>query len=272
METIKARVVTWAKNGFDIEEGIRIFLTWNKNIFYMDNVRSKPASEAVATLKSELFFKTGITVAELDAIYEAALQERQEKTDFEEKLELDPELKEKLRREEQANADRKRREVKLRDEFSFLNDKNCPEEFEEIVQEMVTNFYRYRKKHEFLFDADPTDKYACYEAAGNVVNPYLRNRLCWDELNHYKVHGKILGEHPIFKNKIRYQELKSMSTFELTTIYNNNIKRNISYNESNLKRYPDSPKISVWNENINRYRMERTWIEQILRERGEFKD
>lgn len=269
METTKNRVVTWAGRGFNIEEGIQIFLSYNHNVFYMNNVRSKPPDEALATLKTEFFFKTGVTVDEQNAIRDAAFVELEEERILEEKIYNDPDLQARIKEEQKERAEREETHVRLREEFPFLNEADCPDEFEDIVQEMVSAYYRYKKKHKLLFDSDPTDLKNCFSSARGVVEPFLQNRLCWRELNHYKLHGEILGEHALFRNKKRYQELKAMNTYELTVYATNNLKRNISYNNSNINRYPDSPKVEMWRDNVRMYELEKVWCQDILKERGE---
>lgn len=157
----------------------------------------------------------------------------------------------------------------LRKEFPFLDNKDCPDEFEDIVQEMVTGFYRYKKKHLQLHDVDPRDNTACFDASKGVVEPYLQNRECWKELNHYKTHGKVLGEHPAFARRARLQELKGMSTYDLTVMLKSNIGRNIKYNNSCLERYANSPKRAEWREKISNFEQEELWVKNILRDRGE---
>lgn len=269
MKDYKILVSDWAKNGFDLEAGISLFLSYNNNVFYMNNVRSKPYAEAIATLKSELFFKSGIRVDEQDALYAAVVSAREGKQAEEAHIASDPVLLARRQEEERTAIAKQEHRVRLRDEFSFLNRADCPDEYEDILQEMITMYYRYKKKHLLLFRVPPEDVKVCFTAGRDVVESYLRNRLCWKELNYYKVHGKVLGEHPIFTERKRKIELEGMSTVDLTLLKTNGITRNMSYYRNTLKRHPDSKKADSWRKKLLELENEREWITTILLERGE---
>jgi hypothetical protein len=55
-----------------------------------------------------------------------------------------------------------------------------------------------------------------FEIAKNTVKNFELNLEIYDELNFYKEHGKILGEHPIFADKMLKESVEGMSTVELT--------------------------------------------------------
>lgn len=101
--------------------------------------------------------------------------------------------------------------VKLRDEFPFLNDTNCPEEFYILVGKKLAHYHAYRNAHQALLvkiedpsqDASPIDltEEEITTLALSAVENFKINQAIYDELNHYKETGKVLGKHPIFAER-----------------------------------------------------------------------
>ncbi len=107
-----------------------------------------------------------------------------------------------------------RRKVRLFDQFSFLREKDCPDEFKILVSDMITAYHTYMKAQPGLHDAiTDEDRKAI---AATVKENYLENKMIWDELEHYESKKVILGEHPIFKEKAVREEIAALSTVDLT--------------------------------------------------------
>lgn len=62
---------------------------------------------------------------------------------------------------------------------------------------------------------DISDSEECANVAGELMDAYLENRVIYDELEYYKVSGKVLGKHPIFKQFKRNKEINGMTVKEL---------------------------------------------------------
>ena len=88
--------------------------------------------------------------------------------------------------------------VVLRNEFPFLSEPGCPEEFKILVADMITAHSRYMKGHDRLFEVANKDNETCFAAARETVENYIDNREMWEELEHYKKTGEILGKHRVF--------------------------------------------------------------------------
>lgn len=108
--------------------------------------------------------------------------------------------------------------AKLRDDFPFLNDADCPDELKVLVADKITAYKAYVKdqadlvKHangELDLHADTAKN-----LAAQVVENFEKNREIYEELNYYKEHGKILGNHPIFKNLTIQREVDAMTAEE----------------------------------------------------------
>jgi hypothetical protein len=123
----------------------------------------------------------------------------------------------------------------IRDEFPFLGRDDCPNELKVLVADMLTTHERYVLAHRRLFEVAHKSEDVCYDTAHELVENYLVNRQIWDELEHYKKTGKILGEHPVFAQRKRDATLKQMSAEEIEKRIKN-LKRQLKYRENRLKK------------------------------------
>ena len=112
--------------------------------------------------------------------------------------------------------------IKLRDEFPFLDDKNCPEEFYILVGKKMAHYHAYRTAHNSLLvnikdtnlDASPIamTEEEITALALSAVADFKVNQEIREELVHYQETGKILGKHPLFT------ERKLKSTIDAMTV------------------------------------------------------
>ncbi|MEI6577780.1 MAG: hypothetical protein WCO63_16525, partial [Bacteroidota bacterium] len=91
---------------------------------------------------------------------------------------------------------------------------SCPDELKILVADMFTQNDRFRDSHELLFLAETPEEESF--AAINCVEGYLANREIWLELNFFKVHGVILGDHPIFEIRQKAEVLRKCNSSELS--------------------------------------------------------
>lgn len=108
--------------------------------------------------------------------------------------------------------------LKIRDEYPFLNDENCPDVFKVLVADKITAYKKYAALHAEALEAadekDAEDK--LYELASEAVKAYQLNIDIKDELDHYRdTEGKVLGKHPKLKNLRIEQEIDEMSEADL---------------------------------------------------------
>jgi len=127
----------------------------------------------------------------------------------------------------------------LREEFAFLGEKDCPDEFKVLVADMITAHEKYIKGHELLYHVANKSNSDCFAAAELVVENYLNNRAIWAELEHYKKTGTILGLHPAFDKFRRREEIENMNAEDLLKLYRN-LPRNISRDKIKVKENRDS--------------------------------
>ncbi len=126
-----------------------------------------------------------------------------------------PIIKEKI----QATPDAKeivlqvKSEQKLRDEFPFFSQPDCPNELKILVADKITAFRAYKDSHEKLFVAGSPEQE--FNAVRDTVENFILNREIYKELNYYLEHHKILGEHKMFDRIKKTEELQAMSTEKL---------------------------------------------------------
>lgn len=234
---IKERVIQWAESGGDFSAGISLFLSWNRNVFYARNIELKGTERGMITLLSEFSSKTKIPVKDILVLISTAQENPATQSDS--VGPSHPNILETSAEEKNLLLARKnetiKRTTKLREEFPFLASKDCPDELAILVNKMLNSYDEYRLKRQELFQTDFKDAKECYRAARAVLDPYILNREIWEELNYYKIHGKILGKMPQFAARKMKEKYRAMRTAELVKISGNNIPRKMSYYKSQLR-------------------------------------
>lgn len=157
-----------------------------------------------------------------------------------------------------------RKSIKLRDEFPFLRDKDCPDALKILVADMISAFEAYHQAHEQLFGAMKPDDFA--KATEDVVENYLENRAIWDELNHYKEHKTLLGVHPIFDALNRFEEIRKMNGTELVKLIKS-LENNISRNVKLINDKPEHPQTHNRKERVEKYQQELAEVRKIVEAR-----
>jgi len=256
---IKERVEQWARSGGDFSAGLSLFLTFNRNSFYVRNIEAKGVEKGLATLVCEFANKIKVSSKEIFTLIEA----RQLANDIVITSVDSPQQKAR----EKENV-QKKKTIKLREEFPFLGKKDCPEEFAILVNKMLTAYDDYRSGRDKLYELDKNNLNECYQGARGVLDAYILNREIWEELNYYKIHRTILGKLPEFKARGIREKYGSMSTVNLSKITGNNIPRKMSYYKKQLNDKATKNKDEI------RAKMadaedELSLIKKILIERGE---
>ena len=100
---------------------------------------------------------------------------------------------------------------------------------------MLTAHDAYKEAHACLFNATTLEQ--IHQASRDTVENYLENRRIWDELNHYKAHGILLGKHPIFDWMKRLDEIRHMPTGDLVKL-KNRTSHNLICKRSMLEKGP----------------------------------
>ena len=139
--------------------------------------------------------------------------------------------------------------VVLRNEFPFLAEPGCPEEFKILVADMITAHSRYMKGHDRLFEVANKDNATCFAAARETVENYIDNREMWEELEHYKKTGEILGKHRVFTDRKMREKIVAMGEDELEKFVVN-INRRRLYREKMIAEDGNNERVFDWKKEI----------------------
>jgi len=251
---IKERVILWAQSGGDFQSGLSLFLTFNRNVYYVRNIEAKGAEKGLVTLISEFSHKSKIPAPEIWAFIKTGIPQKI--------VTVAPPRDEVQEKRLEKNT------LKLREEFPFLGRKDCPPELAILVNRMLTAYDDYRNGREKLYDLNMYDKEACYTAAREVLDAYILNRDCWEELNHYKQKGELLGNLPEFKARKLKEDYTKLSTIELYKKIKKNIPRRMAYYHQQLNDKKTKNREEIIEMMAGR-EAEIVLIKQILRDRGE---
>ncbi len=151
--------------------------------------------------------------------------------------------------------------VRIREEFPFLSSPNCPDDLKILVADMITAYENYISSHQELFDVK--DEKEAFEVADKVIENYLDNRSIWDELNHYKATGKILGKHKHFAAMKRKDELMKKSVPELIKL-KEQLEMNIWRNKKKLDEDPKPHLLKQRQDRIAGYETDLKIVKSLL--------
>jgi hypothetical protein len=276
MRSLKERVITWAESGGDLVSGISLFLSYNSNILYARNIEVKGIDRGTKTLLSEFSRKIKMNERELREMVDRSRREAYTNVlmlEYDSTVlhELDDATHGEPARQIEINElperDHKKKVFKLRDEFPFLGSADCPDILAVLVNKMLTSHDAYRRNREKLFEVDFNDSSACYDTARSVLDPYIQNREIWEELNYYKIHGKLLGNTAEFTAMNLRKKLEELSTVKLATELRSNIPRRMSYMKKQFGN-ENSDKLAI-RQKMDDIELEKQMIREILMGRGE---
>ena len=138
---------------------------------------------------------------------------------------------------------------------------DCPPELKILVADMITAYNDYIQSHESLFLAGTYDEISTLSE--RTVESYLENRRIWNELNHYKSTGEILGKHPIFAWMHRSEEIRRMKVPLLVKL-KIRLENNLVRNRAALRKQPAHPKTSERRDRIASMERELAEVDRLL--------
>jgi len=153
---------------------------------------------------------------------------------------------------------------KLREEFPFLQDKSCPNEFKILLSDRITAYHGYVKAHTQLLNCKNDQELR--DTANELIGDYLLNRQIHDELTHYQKTGVILGKHPIFARKKALDKLNDTKIIDFPK-KQRSILENIRRNQKLVDNSPDSQLTRHRMERIVNYKWELQQLEILMQTR-----
>lgn len=252
---MKNAIENWLVYDRKFNTGVILYHKFGKNKALKNkfNLQGKNKSNEEALLE-EFRLMIGKSVQEFNKILITPVKPIIKKAEVIVSEEIIPELKKVEKPERQ----------KLRDEFPFLSDPRCPNELKILISDKLTAYHAYVEAHGHLFTAETSQEQ--FEAARNTVENWLENQAIYKELDFFKKHAEILGEHKLFEKMAIIEGFNKLSTEGLCKIRDNknhSIWRNEKLIEEGKK--PDLNKSRQ--DKIQQYKWELEQIELIIQNR-----
>lgn len=150
---------------------------------------------------------------------------------------------------------------RLRDQFPFLSELDCPVELQAMVTLRVTRWHEYHDLYGRLRDCRTAEE--CADTACRLLEAYLDNRAMTRELEHYGRHRRVLGEHPLFGHFRELTKLRSRTTAQLFQERKRTID-NIWRADSEIRKGTKPHLDGVRRRRIEGYRLKLAEIERLL--------
>lgn len=126
---------------------------------------------------------------------------------------------------------------------------------------MLTAYDTYHSAKEAIFTAETFEQ--IHQASRDTVENYLENRCIWDELNYYKQHGTILGNHTIFAYMQRMDAIRHMKVGDLVTM-KIRVENNLVKNRAMVRRQPGHIRTAQRLERIRSMEQELVEVNRLL--------
>ena len=167
-------------------------------------------------------------------------------------------------------------EVKLRDEFPFLNDPELPNDLKVLIADKLTHYHAFVAAHKSLLATVPEEGEEprqfsddeIFSLAKKAVENFTANQDIYDELVCYKNTGKVLGKHPIFARQQKLEKLNNLSLPQIALRMSNNVNY-INRATAEIKELTDAEKISAKQAKIEGWKEEQEILKGILKARGQ---
>lgn len=130
--------------------------------------------------------------------------------------------------------------IRFREKYKFLNDPECPDILKILVADLFTAYAQYKEAFSDLqATPDNADAAEALATCERLVENYLINREIWDELDHYRRTGTILGKAAKFKEIEAAEDLAALSDVDLMKKIQS-AKVNVSKNKRRLAELQSS--------------------------------
>lgn len=204
---MNTEIIQWATNDKSFEQGLILYMRLGLNMAFKHVLNRQGQNTATSSvLKEQLGILSGMNSIAFQLLLDKPLIKKENPSNSVAPLKI----------EEADNVSYPVvlvKSIKLREEFPFLKENNCPDELKILVTDMLSTYDNYFNSHPQLFQASSMAELLKTEQF-TVMN-FLANREIWDEMNYYKINGKILGKHPIFKKNDLDKVISRLSVNEL---------------------------------------------------------
>jgi len=157
-----------------------------------------------------------------------------------------------------------KRTIKLREQFPFLREKDCPDVLKLLINEMITAYENYKAGRTQLFSSLTAEEEALLSR--DIVDNFIENKQAFAELEHYKNTGQILGAHPIFEAQKIKEELDALNAEGLNLKYNS-LRKNISTNKRKSEETEDVEEKAKYDAAVEMYQWQAKYVKDLLKKK-----
>ena len=166
---MKEEIVSWLKSGCNLGKGVALYLQYGDNARFKKMLRLDPGKN---------FFKLKLLLCRLAGL---------EETNY-------------------SGAIREMERDRFREMYSFLSDRDCPNELKILAADKITTYWRIVELHEKIFRCGSEED--CLAVSFELVNTFIEDY-------RIKNHHGVLGKHRIFESQSRVDKMRKMSVKEL---------------------------------------------------------
>ncbi len=154
--------------------------------------------------------------------------------------------------------------IKLREQFPFLREKDCPDILKLLVNEMITAYEKYKAGRSQLFNSLTAEEEALLSR--DIVDNFIENKEAFAELEHYKNNGQILGAHPIFEAQKIKEELDALNAEELS-LKASALRKNISTNKKKSEAADNVEDQAKYDAAVELYSWQSQYVKSLLKKK-----
>ena len=154
--------------------------------------------------------------------------------------------------------------IKLREQFPFLKQKDCPDVLKLLVNDMINAYEAYKEGRDKLWDTMTEEEEKIL--AREIVDNFIENKEAYDELEHFKANGTLLGAHPVFRETEIKADLDKLDGDELRKRYQA-LRTNVSRNETKAKEAEEAEKKAEFETRAEDYAWQRDYVQELLKKK-----
>jgi hypothetical protein len=203
----RVKLVTWIRSGANVATGIGLYASMPGHNARLVSALNADPKAYERELHESVCVLLEISISKFENI----------KTKYHGKKTIEPARHRTVDRKITAEIREPRKPRAFREDWPFLSRPDCPPQLKALAADKISCWERYTANHKKLFDCNSLEE--CAAIAHEIVKDYKENRLIYDEMEHYKQHGAVLGLHPVFGHYKRFEKLRGMDVVELVKLH-----------------------------------------------------
>lgn len=257
LKSDRVRVVEWIRSGAPTKEGVSLYASLFPDPVFLAKLKKDPEGNREELYKA-FCEMLDITYQRFETIV----------NEWHGKQKSSPNPgstgigKTESKKEIEVRIGKDRNKHSFRNDWPFLSRPDCPPQLKALAADKISCWERYTEAHPRLSDCESLDE--CYQVAHTVVENYKENRQIFEELEYYKQHGSVLGQHRIFEQYKRFDELRGKKPIELFKLYTDTLPHRIWRIQSEIKK-GDKPHLNGEREQrLNEVQAELAEVKRLL--------